>query len=305
MLLPARARFAGMALPAALGKALGRADLARAAAGEDAQLLRHFSVLAPTWPHAALTRVADAGLEDARHGAWLRADPAHLRADINGARLLGIGRTVGVERSDVDALLPALRPLFGDAGMALDAPRPERWYLRLAPGASVPAFTPPERALGDDVFEHIPDGPQARRWRTLMSEAQILLHNHPHNARRLEAGQVPINALWFWGSGSLPDAVDCRLSRQYTDDPELLGTARLGAPACAPLDTFSDARASALIDLRRRRDWRELIADWLAPTAAAARRRRVVFDFDNGEVITLEPRQRWRIWRKPWPRLHP
>ncbi len=305
LLLPARSRFAGVALPDALGKALARADCAQQEAGDDAQLLRNFDLLPRAWPHAALSRLADAGLEDARLGGWLRADPAHIRADINGARLLGIGRTVGIDRSDVDALLPALRPLFGDAGMTLDAPHPERWYLRLARGTKLPDFASPEQALGDDVFEHTPGAPEARRWRTLASEVQITLHNHPHNETRLASGRVPINALWLWGGGVLPDAVFSKVPMLYSDDPELRGAAALGKLTCMPLAEFRDFNADALVDLRAQRDWRGLVERWLAPAAAAVAAHSVVLDFVDGHVFTLERRQRWRIWRKPRARLQP
>src|SRR5690606_31491635 len=160
LLLPARTRLAGVPLPADVARALGRADrLAPAEPGEHAQLARHFDLLPRGWPVAALTRALDAG--DAEGAAWLRADPAHVRPDINGARLLGTGEAVGVDDVDVRAFLPALRPLFGDAGFLLDAPDPHRWYLRLPREARLPAFVAPADALGADLFDHLPGAGQA------------------------------------------------------------------------------------------------------------------------------------------------
>ena len=89
----------------------------------------------------------------------------HLRAGINGVVLLGTGEALGLDETDSAAFLPALKPLFGDAGFELDAPHPARWYLRLPREAKLPAFASPGIALGDDVFEHAPEGPEARRWR--------------------------------------------------------------------------------------------------------------------------------------------
>jgi hypothetical protein len=299
LLLPPLAKFAGIQLPAALAGALGRADrsypVANDAAGELAQLLRHLRIVPHGLPQAALSRLADTGMAGTQGAQWLRADPAHIRPDINGARLLGIGRTVGIEQADVDALLPALRPLFGDLGMALDVPHPERWYVRLEAGANLPDFAAPEAALGDDVFEHIPDGPQARRWRVLMNELQVVLHNHPHNQARLAAGRVPVNALWFWGGGSLPDAIQGDFLATYSSDPVLQGAAQLGKLACMPLTTFDAVQAPALLDLRGQRDARVLVEHWLLPAA----RGEAVFDFADGPVFTVHPRQRWRCWRKP------
>ena len=295
LLLPPTAKCSGVPLPAALGKALARADRAQHAAGEDAQLLRHVQPLPLRWPHAALSRLADAGAEDAGDACWLRADPAHIRPDINGARLLGIGRTVGIDQDDADALLPALRPLFGDLGMTLDAPHPERWYVRLAREVRPPEFASPERALGDDLFEHIPDGAEARRWRVLFNEVQVVLHNHPHNAARLQAGRVPINALWFWGGGVLPDSVACAAAGVHSVDPVLQGAAQLALRTCRPVTALAEVEPGALVDLRPQRDGRALIERWLLPATGGE----AVFDFSDGTVFTLHPRQRWRFWRKP------
>lgn len=298
LLLPATARFAGIALPPALATALGRADRAAHAAGEDAQLARHFDVVPRHWPAAPLTRVLDAGLDDARLSGWLRADPAYIRPDINGARLLGIGDALGIGQADVDAFLPALRPLFGDAGVLLDAPVPGRWYLRLPREAKLPAFASPDDALGDDVFEHIPDAPEARRWRVLASECQVVLHNHPRNAERLAAGRVPVNSLWFWGGGVLPDHAACDATVVYSDDPRLQGLARIGHFAAMPLQAWDDAADRALVDLRDQRESRRLLECWLQPAMASIARREVVLDFADGAVFTLRAGQRWRFWRR-------
>src|SRR5881392_881933 len=129
LLLPSRARFADRSLPPSAARALGRANrLPQGQPGEQAQVQRHFDLLPRGWPVAALTRQADA--HDATGAAWLRADPTHARPDPTGARLLAIGEGLRLTQEDVDAFLPSLRPLFGDAGFLLDAPVPARWYLR-------------------------------------------------------------------------------------------------------------------------------------------------------------------------------
>lgn len=299
LLLPATARLAGVALPAPLALALGRADRSVHATGVEAQLARHLDVVPRRAAAAALTRLLDAGADDARQAAWLRADPAHIRPDINGARLLGIGAALGIDRSDADALLPALRPLFGDAGFVLDAPDPARWYLRLPREARLPEFAAPGDALGDDVFEHLPHAPEARRWRLLASEAQVVLHNHPHNAARLAAGKVPVNALWFWGGGVLPDAVRSEYPTIAGDDPCVRALARLGNIRWMPLAEHSGFDADGVLDLRAERDPRVLVERWLAPAAAAASQRPVLLDFADGPVFALRPGQRWRVWRRP------
>ena len=300
LLLPVAARFGGITLPPALAKALGRADRAQLDAGEPSQLARHFDLRPRGWPAAALTRLLDAGDADTPGVSWLRADPAHIRPDINGARLLGIGDALGIEEADVGAFLPALRPLFGDAGFILDALTPSRWYLRLPREVKLPAFASPDDALGDDVFEHIPDGPEARRWRVLSSEAQVTLHNHPRNAERIAVGKAPINSLWFWGGGLLPDSIASTSPTLYSDDVLLQGIARIGKLGAMPLAACTTADIDdALVDLRDMRDPRALVEHWLTPAVASALKRDVVLDFGDGQVFTLRENQRWRFWRKP------
>ena len=299
LLLPATTRFAGAALPQVLARALGRADCLAHEAGDDAQLARHFQLLPKRWAPAALTRVVDGGIEDAGLSCWLRADPAYIRPDINGARLLATGDTLGIDADDVDALLPALRPLFGDAGFTLDAPHPGRWYLRLPRESKLPDFATPAQALGEDVFEHIPGGAEARRWRVLSSEAQVVLHNHPHNAARAARGKPPINSLWFWGGGVLPDHVTSTTPTLYSDDPLLQGLAHVAKLMPMPLNAFNDFTADALVDLRMQRNPRALLDAWMLPAAASAPHREVVFDFADGPTFMLQSAQRWRFWRSP------
>lgn len=313
LLLPERSRFGGQRLADAVGAALARADCRH---HQGLQLARAFDVLPRGWPVAAVTRQRDVG--DAANAVWVRADPAYIRPDLNGARLLAYGDLLDLSARDVEALLPPLKPLFGDFGFLLDAPLPTRWYLQLPAGARVPTFTSPDEALGADLFEPLLDGgPNAqadeRRWRALLSESQVLLHNHPHNAERIAAGLAPINSLWFWGAGAMPDHVRSVCTRLCSDDEALAAFALLAEVAVAPLpggwpgSPDDDARANGadghiLVDLRHVRDLALLQADWLDPLIEQMRARRVqhlTLDFADGARYAINARQSWRFWRRP------
>jgi hypothetical protein len=304
LLLSARARFAGLRLPDAVARLLGRADRVPAGEpGERAQLLRHFELLPRGWPAAALMRDLDAG--DAAGSAWLRADPAWVRPDINGARLMACGDMLRLTQEDADALLPALRPLFGDADFTLDAPAPARWYLRLPRDSRLPAFVDPLDALGADMFDCLPGADEAsseaRRWRALANEAQVALHNHPWNARRAAIGKPPVNALWFWGAGTLPDHVATRHTRLQSNDPLARALAASAGIAHSDLGAIDTATQDSLHDLRDVIP-AEAIDAWLAPMSSAVGTgtlRQVSLDFADGTGFIIERRQRWRIWRKP------
>jgi hypothetical protein len=297
-LLPARARFGGQALPPGLAKALGRADRTEAEPGERAQLLRHFDLLPRGWPVAAITRAFDAN--DAPLSAWLRADPAFVRPDINGARLLACGDALRLDAAEAEAFLSVLRPLFGDVGMPIDAPQPARWYLRLPREAKLPSMASPEEALGADLFDHLPEGPEGRRWRALLSEAQVALHQHPMNAARTSAGKPPVNSLWFWGGGVLPDHVTTSHGSVRSNEVTLRALAKSAAADGGDLP--ARFAGTGLVDLRGLRDMRALGEEWLQPAFDAVKSgalSSVHLDCEDGTRFTVLRGQRWRFWRKP------
>lgn len=303
LLLPPRSRFDGQPLPTGLARRLGRADrLPDGQGGWRAQLQRHIEVLPRGWPVAAVTRQLDAG--DAAVSAWLRADPAHVRADIDTGRMLACG-DLGLTMEEVQDFLRPLKPLFGDAGFPISAPTPDRWYLMLPREVRLPAFAEPEDALGDDLYRHLPAGEAGRRWRALLNEAQILLHNHPRNAGRIAAGKLPVNSLWFWGGGVLPDRVKLTVSTVYTREAHLAGFARLAGiePAAVPENfaALQELAGGVLVDLRAQHDLATLERDWLAPAGRALGERlsTLALDFADGAGWRLTAGQRWRVWRRP------
>ncbi|MDG2518566.1 phosphoglycerate mutase [Lysobacter soli] len=300
LLLPPRERFGGQRLSADSGRALARGD--RSERSGD-QLSNVLDVLPRGWPVAAAARQRDAG--DAANAAWLRADPAYVRPDINGARLLSYGEALGLSAQDAAALLKPLKPLFGDAGFPIDAPVPTRWYLQLPIGAKLPDFTSPEQALGADLFDELPQGPEGRRWRALLSEAQVVLHNHPLNAQRAATGLAPVNSLWFWGAGALPDHVRSNYTHIVSDDESVTALAALAGVELAPKAASWSGRVeegNTLIDLRDARDLAVLERGWFAPLLSALVRgelKQLRFDFDDGTRYDIARSQRWRFWRRP------
>lgn len=303
LLLPGRARFGGQRLPEPVATRLARADRSQPSGNA---MSRIFDILPRGWPVAAASRQMDAG--DAGTTPWLRADPAYIRPDINGARLLAYGDALSLTVQDSEAFLPALKPLFGDAGFLLDAPHPSRWYLRLPRGAKLPTLASPDEAMGADLFDQLPGADdetsaETRRWRALLNEAQITLHQHPRNAQRLAAGLAPVNSLWFWGAGTLPDNVRTGCTGIFSDDPSLHAFAALAGVTSGPLPLqWPGGEGDLLFDLRAHRDLALLTTDWLAPALVDQGRglhSSLRLECADGTLFKLTPGQRWRFWRKP------
>lgn len=297
LLLPARSRFGGQRLSDSAGRWFARADSSEPR-GEVVQ--RQFDVLPRGWPVAAVTRQRDAG--DAQGSAWMRADPVFIQPDINGARLMAHGEALSLGADDVVAFLPALKPFFGDSGCPLDAPDPARWYLRLPHGAPLPSMVSLDEALGADLFEQLPGGAEGRRWRALLSEAQVVLHNHPRNAARAAAGLAPVNSLWFWGAGKLPDHVRTQHARFASDDGTLTAFAEAAGVPAGPLPSCWPEDGAGLFDLRHLRDLAVFDRDWWQPLATELQAGRIgplVVDFADGYRLQITARHRWRFWRRP------
>ncbi len=143
-------------------------------------------------PVAAITRLADGG-EIGEAGWWLRADPVHLRPDLHGV-LLADARVLALESAEVDALVVAFNQTFAEDGLCLEAPRPDRWYLRLPtdPGLRTHALA---QVIGRDIHAWMPYGTAGRRWNGLLTEIQMLFHHHPVNRAREERHQPLINSV--------------------------------------------------------------------------------------------------------------
>jgi hypothetical protein len=266
--------------------------------GRDAMLRESFEFVGTAIPFAALTRSLDS--PDAAGTLWLRADPAWVVADAVTLRLLACGN-MDLSPSDSEQLARSLKPLFGDAGFLLEATAPSRWYLRCPSGAKLPTFSPPQAALGDDVARHLPEGDEGRRWQHLLNEAQMILHNHPLNAERTRRGLPPVNSLWIWGTGTLPEWVRTTASTAVSDDEIVHALARLAKipvvnslagdldAATADSRILLDADASAAPE-----------GTW--PRIQHALNERVIrelrLSFASGERYRYRHGHRWRFWRR-------
>lgn len=302
LLLGARRHFAGQVLSPGFSRALARAEREDLAEGELAQLQRQFRVRpAGAWPSAALIEGLQLRPDERQRDQWLRADPVWLQADLSTARLMAWGN-LGLSAEEAEALLRPLKPLFGDAGFPIEQREPEAWCLRIPRESRPPSFPHPLDALGGDAFAQLGSGSETRRWRALLAEAQVLLHEHPVNEARRRAGRPPANSLWFWGGGLWPDQVEGPVGTVVTVDPELLGFAH--AAGCPTTDAV-DATRPGLIDLRSQRQWRT-IEDVCGVARAAfgtAALDLLLIDFADGHRVRFTPGQRWRFWCRAKPDL--
>jgi hypothetical protein len=247
-------------------------------------------------PAAALTR--EHLLGDSGDASWLSADPAWIQPDLSGARLLACGH-LQLTMDEAQSLARPLKPVFGDAGMILEISSPDRWHLRLLSQSPLPEFAAPEQALGEDLYDHLPQGDAGRRWRALFNEVQVILHQHPVNTERRSRGLPPVNSLWLWGGGPLPQRVTTQLSGVVGDDLLLLALAkRAGIPVQSrDVASVNAARVGWLIDLQDQ-SAEDIAAAWWPSLQALAKQQPLTLSFASGERWLYRPWHRLRFWRR-------
>jgi hypothetical protein len=270
-------------------------------------------------PVAAVTRQWDG--QDAGVSWWLRADPVHLRADRDRLVMLG-NATLDVSGAESAALAAELNGHYAAEGWDLRAGPGHRWYLRLreAPRLITAALS---EVLGQDVLHHMPQGPDERRWRSILNEVQMVLHASAVNRDREAQGRAAVNSLWFWGGGRLPRAPQAVWSRVWGNDALTQGLAMLAGAPCdvLPADgaqwleqriagrhllVLDGVREKAQFgDIEGWRGFLETLHEyWLEPLFAALRQRRIAeleIAAADGVVsrVTARAARRWWVRRRP------
>lgn len=269
-----------------------------AAAGIGAMLADSFQGMdTDSPPAAALLRQWQCG--DAGTRFWVCAEPAIVQAEMITARLLACGAAAGLDGERSDALADSLAPLFAEHGWHLDAPSPQRWYLSRSGAVLVPRLSPPREALGDDLKSHLPTGPAGKPWRQLFNDVQVELHNLPGASTAAMQTGAQMNALWFWGAGTLPAQLQSAIGTVYSDDDLLHALAAASSGSAQPLDAFAghEGQGDVLVDLRRQRDAQ--LEQSLQLLAQALRSgRKLLLRLESGERTRLRHRHRWRWWRR-------
>ena len=131
--------------------------------------------------------------------AAVRADPVHLQADRDTAKLLPLDM-LDLDPTDADSLIQTINEFLSGDDLHLCLGADRGWYMSGWDGSSLESF-PPSFLANRNASAFLPTGNNSEQWRRLMTEIQMLLHTHPVNEKRASQGQLPINSLWFWGGG--------------------------------------------------------------------------------------------------------
>jgi hypothetical protein len=152
--------------------------------------------LLPLAAHAALQDGIDPGKL-----AWGLMTPVHLhvgreQVTLDDPAALQLDETASRE------LMEAVRPLFESEGCLLAWGAPLRWYVAHESLATLPTASI-DRVIGRALDAWLPARSEARLFKRLQNEVQMLLYTHAVTERRESAGLPTVNSFWLSGCGCL------------------------------------------------------------------------------------------------------
>jgi hypothetical protein len=200
------------------------------------------------WEHQQRTQHEPS--EETRARSWAHVTPCHWLMGREHATLTDPD-TLALTEADSRALMAAMQTYFDADGIHLHYVTAQRWLaegdlFKGLPTASL------DRVLGRSVDPWLPAGSSGKTLRRLQNEMQMLLYTHPINEARSRQRQLPINSIWFSGTGDLPEQgrrPDAAPDQQQLNTPRTLANAALRDDWPA----YADAWGS--LDALEAKDW--------------------------------------------------
>jgi hypothetical protein len=175
---------------------------------------------AAAWPAIDMARRHQLPLN---RPVW-RVQPVHFLLGRDHVRLMNPD-ALALQPGQAEALQAAVGDVFREEGYALRMHSAREWSIQRVGDA-------PEwrldtcslaGAIGRSIDARLPGGPDARRWRRLLNEVQMIWHSHPVNEARQSQGLWPVNGLWLEGPASADpadpaDPAECAAPGAHLDE---------------------------------------------------------------------------------------
>lgn len=253
------------------------------------------------YPGAATTRTGDIGSR--AEGFWMQALPMHFSAGLDrltAVKLEGERALSAAERAELATVVAAhLR----SSGFDFHETAEGEWLVHSARPLDVRTASP-ESAASDGLDDAMPRGADAALLKRLMTELQMLLHEHPVSTSRVSRGLPESNAIWFHGAGEIAASPERAFPDAYGDAAYLHGVYRLHDQSVVALPASATGLPS-----RPRRDAVVVIESvdldsletlWVAPLVAAlaaGRVRRLTLILDRW-VLEIARGALLKVWRR-------
>jgi hypothetical protein len=321
-------QLAQLAARGSLRYAWDRSDLAHAAHCAWQRGLLWALQLAPAaHPSAALCALAHGievsalahGIEgsalpsDDQTREWLHLELVHLAAGLNHLSLVELGAELQATAAERAALEPLLREHLQAHGARWHALPSGHWLVGLPLGAQLRTVCP-AAAAANELELAMPQAEGGATLRRLMTELQMLLHEHAVNRERERRGWPAANALWPWGNGalvrqaprSLPTAFGthdylCGIYRHYGSTVQRVPSS--AAELLEALRSPAQLGATQALVVLEAPGLAHFEQQWLVPLVQALRARRLArLDLIlDGWHLGIDRRGLRRFWRRPLP----
>lgn len=173
-------------------------------------------------PVAAMTALA--ANFSIKNNYWLRADPVELRAGLSGIFLIGNSH-LALQKKEIQLLREQLNQLLQEYNIHLHTPWEQAWLLELVKQPQINTVDL-NSIIGKEISHYLPGGEEQKKWRCLLTEIQMLLHQSPINQTRENNNKPLVNSLWFWGEGNLPAPKTNHYSHVISNNPIVIGLAK-------------------------------------------------------------------------------
>jgi hypothetical protein len=295
-----------------LGRLAGRGSVQRIWHENDA---RH-AALRP-WQHGFLTALGLHGELDRyasapvsimgasptpEPGYWMHAELLHLAAGMDSLTCVPLRSHAAIHARERDELEGSIADHLRSHGLALHANSSAGWMVAFERRLDA-ATVSPEAAARSDLAEAMPRGRDAGMLRRLMTELQMLLHEHPVNTRRARTDLPAINAVWLWGGGEIATPSAQMQAAVAGEDPYVLGVCRIQGTPCMglPSDPGELPRDADTVAVIAPVDAQTLEDRWLAPLARSVSQGawRSLDVMIEGWRLSVSRGSLWRFWRRP------
>lgn len=301
-----RTQLARIAGRGSLRYAWDRRDLASGLRSWQRGLLAALELPATGFPSAAVS--AHGSIDVKGQANWLHAEPVHFIAGLDRLSFLNLEGAAGVTQTERAALGPMLADHLRLWNCHLHSTALSAWLIG-SDRAFEAVTASPEAAAANELEHAMPGGPDAGELRRLMTELQMLLHDHPVNEVRARRGLPAVNAVWLWGAGAIAPTQTRLLPPAFGEEPYLTGIYQLHGHSvqAAPLDCdeliFRISGAGRAVAVVPVVEIDSLETQWIEPLTRALAGHvigRVDLILDGWHLDVSRASLR-RFWRQPLP----
>lgn len=266
-------------------------------------------------PIAAISAAAD-GL-DVGGSYWLRADPVHFVMQ-RDCFSLSEPAPLFVNSAHATLMIASLNKHFVQDGLVFCIGKSGAWYLCADKTAQV-TTTLPSVAMDKNVHHFMPQGTDSAKWKSMLNEVQMLLHDHPANEARESTGELVVNSVWLSGGGVMPafKAMQQDVDLMTANDVLSVGLATWANLAYQSVPSSLDELLQSTAQHVRlalpqsnhsqtdHHQTSHLDATWFTPLFASLRNKQIeqltlnLGFYEKCLVVVIKPLDVYKFWRKP------